>query len=71
LGDKIQYADNMYAALKDADVLAVLTEWGEFKSLDLAQAAQLMRHKNIVDCRNLFDGNEAKKNGFNYKGIGK
>lgn len=71
LGDKIQYADDMYSVLEDADVLAVLTEWGEFKELDLAKVAQSMRHKNIVDCRNLFDGSEARKHGFNYQGIGK
>ncbi len=71
LGNKIAYADDMYSTLKDADVLAVLTEWRDFKTLDLAQAAQLMRHKNIIDCRNLLDANTAKINGFNYKGVGK
>lgn len=35
LGNKISYADDMYACLKDADVLAILTEWNEFKALDL------------------------------------
>ena len=71
LGNKIQYADNMYQPLKDADVLAVLTEWDDFRKLDLHQAGQLMRHKNIVDCRNLLDKEEAKANGFNYQGIGR
>lgn len=42
LGNKISYADDMYACLKDADVLAILTEWNEFKALDLVQAAHLM-----------------------------
>ena len=71
MGDKIQYADDMYSCLKDADVLAILTEWNEFKSLDLNLASSLMRHKNIVDCRNLIDAEQAAKNGFNYQGIGK
>lgn len=71
LGDKIQYADDMYSCIKDADVLAVLTEWNEFKNLNLAKAATLMRHKNIVDCRNLLDTNKALENGFCYQGIGK
>lgn len=71
LGNKIQYADNMYQPLKDADVLAVLTEWDDFRKLDLHQAGQLMRHKNIVDCRNLLDKEDAKANGFNYQGIGR
>ena len=71
LGDKIQYTDDMYSCIKDADVLAVLTEWNEFKNLDLTKAATLMRHKNIVDCRNLLDTNKALENGFCYQGIGK
>ncbi|MBP5698815.1 MAG: UDP-glucose/GDP-mannose dehydrogenase family protein [Alphaproteobacteria bacterium] len=70
LGDKIGYADNMYATLQGADVLAVLTEWQEFKTLDLAQASRLMRHKIIIDCRNLINRDEAYKNGFKYQGIG-
>ena len=71
IGNRIKYADNMYEALKNADVLAVLTEWQEFKTLDLQKAAQLMTNKNIIDCRNLIDANTAKNNGFKYQGIGK
>ena len=71
VGNKIQYADTMYQAIKDADVLAILTEWNEFKSLDLAQAAHLMSHKKIIDCRNLLDADKSKKLGFEYQGIGK
>lgn len=71
IGDKIKYAENMYNALKDADVLAILTEWQEFKTLNLQKVAQMMRNKNIVDCRNLINANEAKENGFKYMGIGK
>lgn len=71
IGDKIKYAENMYDALKDADVLAILTEWQEFKTLNLQKVAQMMRNKNIVDCRNLINANEAKENGFKYMGIGK
>ena len=71
VGDKIAYAGNMYDVLKDADVLAVLTEWTEFKDLDLAKAGELMRGKKIVDCRNLLSRGEAEANGFTYQGIGK
>ena len=71
VGDVIDYADDKYEALKDADVLAVLTEWQEFKEPDLAKAAGLMRGKTIVDCRNLIDAAAARANGFKYQGIGK
>ena len=70
-GNKISYADDMYQALKDADVLAILTEWQDFKKLDFEQAQNLMRHKKIVDCRNLLDVAEAKSYGFEYQGIGR
>lgn len=71
VGNNIQYADDMYAVLKDADVLAILTEWQEFKSLDLAKVAELMRGKAVVDCRNLLDAEAAKTAGLKYQGIGK
>ena len=71
VGDKINYAEDMYSTLKDADVLAILTEWGEFKSLDLNKATDLMRHQKIVDCRNLIAADKAKDLGFNYQGIGR
>ena len=54
-----------------SDVLAILTEWAEFKTLDLRHISDTMRNKNIVDCRNLLDRNEAEKLGFTYRGIGK
>ncbi|ELD8724803.1 UDP-glucose/GDP-mannose dehydrogenase family protein [Campylobacter jejuni] len=71
LGDKIDYANSMYEAIKDADVIAILTEWKEFSSLDLKKAYDLVRHKKIVDLRNLLDKNEAIKLGFEYQGVGR
>ena len=70
IGEQISYAKDMYEALQNADVLAVLTEWNEFKSLDLNKAAGMMRNRKIVDCRNLLNRNEAEKAGFTYQGIG-
>ncbi|EAK2336928.1 UDP-glucose/GDP-mannose dehydrogenase family protein [Campylobacter jejuni] len=71
LGDKIDYANSMYEAIKDADAIAILTEWKEFSSLDLKKACDLLNHKKIVDLRNLIDKNEAIKLGFEYQGIGR
>ncbi|ENO5014944.1 UDP-glucose/GDP-mannose dehydrogenase family protein [Campylobacter jejuni] len=71
LGDKIDYANSMYEAIKDADVIAILTEWKEFSSLDLKKAYDLVRHKKIVDLRNLLDKNEVIKLGFEYQGVGR
>lgn len=71
LGDKIAYADDMYAAVKDADVLVILTEWKEFSGADLNALSQLMRNKKILDFRNMLDGNKAVELGFEYQCIGK
>ena len=71
LGDRIAYADDMYSAAKDADVLVVLTEWKEFSGADLSGLAQLMRNKKILDFRNMLDGNKAVELGFEYQCIGK
>lgn len=71
LGDKIDYASSMYEAIKDADVIVMLTEWKEFSSFDLKKAYDLVRHKKIIDLRNLLDKNEAIKLGFEYQGVGR
>ena len=70
LGNRIHYANNMYDAAKNSDVLAILTEWEEFGKLDLQKIASLMRNKIIIDCRNLLNPQEAKKFNFKYQGIG-
>ena len=71
LGDKIAYADDMYSAVKDADVLVILTEWKEFAGADLSALAQLMHHKKIIDLRNMLNGRKAVDLGFEYQCVGK
>ena len=71
LGDKINYADDMYSAAKDADVLVILTEWKVFSSADYAVLSQLMKTRKILDFRNMLDGHKALQNGFEYQCIGK
>lgn len=71
LGNKIRYADDAYQAVQNADVLAVLTEWRDFKSLDLEKIKLLMNRAKIVDLRNLLDKEKAVHLGFDYVGIGR
>ena len=71
LKDKISYAKNMYECVENADILVILTEWKEFKELDLKQAKKLMKGKNILDFRNLLDKNKAIEAGFVYSGVGR
>jgi UDPglucose 6-dehydrogenase len=67
----ITIADTAYTACKGADVLAVLTEWDEFRWLDVGQVAGAMAGRAIVDARNLLDKNDWRRASFDYQGIGR
>ena len=54
-----------------ADILAVVTEWNEFRALNLDQAKKTMRGNVLVDLRNVFPAQLAKDAGFQYLGIGR
>lgn len=70
LGNNVEYASSMDEAVKDADVLAILTEWEEFGETDLAELKKLMRTTKIVDLRNMLKHKYPKKEGFDYYCIG-
>ncbi len=67
----IEVVDDPYAAVEGAEVLAVLTEWDEFRWLDLDKVAELMATRNVVDARNLMDRAAFVRRGFDYRGIGR
>ena len=68
---EVMITADAYSAAKDVEVLAILTEWEEFKFLDLDKLAEMMASKNIVDGRNLLDRGAVHRRGFNYQGIGR
>jgi UDPglucose 6-dehydrogenase len=70
LGDRIGYASDMYQAAEGADVLAILTEWEDFKALDLSRLKAEMARAYLVDLRHLIDPEKARKAGFVFKAIG-
>lgn len=70
LGNKIQYSKTIYDAVKQADILVILTEWEQFKNMDLKKVSILMKHKNILDCRNILDYKKLLQYKFNYEYIG-
>jgi UDPglucose 6-dehydrogenase len=67
----IGFARDPYGACEGAHVLAVLTDWDEFRWLDLTKVAHAMAGATIVDARNLLDRNEVRRLGFDYVGIGR
>ena len=71
IGDKIEYADNQYEALRDADALVIATEWSEFRTPDFNRIGDLLKNKVIFDGRNLFDLAQMEECGFHYESIGR
>lgn len=72
LGDEsIVYASDAYEALEDADLFILITEWNEFKELDLEKVKTLMKAPNILDGRNIYDPVAVTELGFTYKGVGR
>jgi UDPglucose 6-dehydrogenase len=67
----IEVHTDAYAPCEGADVLVVLTEWDEFRWLDFAKVAGLMRHARIVDTRNLLEPAAVRRRGFAYDGLGR
>ena len=67
----IGFSADPYGACDGAAVLAVLTDWEEFRWLDFTKVADLMATPSIVDARNLLDRNEVRRLGFQYVGIGR
>ncbi len=68
---KIQYCANALDAVTEADACVLVTEWKEFRGLDLAQMARRMAHPILIDGRNVFDPESARRAGFDYSGFGR
>ncbi len=71
LGDRIQYGEDAYDVLGNADALVVCTEWNEFRRPDLQRMKDLMRQPVVFDGRNLYDPDEMAAAGFAYTSIGR
>lgn len=71
LRDTIQYAENEYAALNNADALLVLTEWNEFRTPDFDQLKSILRTHVIFDGRNIFAPEKMRELHITYYGIGR
>jgi UDPglucose 6-dehydrogenase len=64
-------AKDPYDAVKNADALLILTEWNQFKEVDLTRVRRLLRGNGLVDGRNILDPKVARAAGFQYRGIGR
>lgn len=70
-GERIEYMKDNYEVVKEADALAVITEWNEFRRPNFDRMKALMKTPVIFDGRNIYEPKEMKEHGFTYYGIGR
>jgi len=72
LGEEgITFCKNSYETVTDADVMVVVTEWNQFRLLNLKKCKDLLRAPNLVDLRNVYEPDAVRELGFNYTSIGR
>ena len=67
----IVYADDEYAAVSGADALVFVTEWNQFRALDMVRIRDLMKSPKIADLRNIYEPEDMREMGFEYVGVGR
>jgi UDPglucose 6-dehydrogenase len=68
---RIEYARDEYEAATGADVLVFVTEWNQFRALDMQRIRSSMRTPKIADLRNIYDPSDMREMGFEYAGVGR
>jgi len=68
--NNITFASDAYEAVKNTDLLIIVTEWNEFKELDILKLKKLMRTPNLIDGRNIYNPKTMQEAGFTYIGVG-
>lgn len=71
LGNSVVFEKDLIDSTNDSDALVLVTEWPEFKTVDLNKIKKNMKHPKIIDGRNVFDPKEMKKLGFDYVSVGR
>ncbi len=67
----VEYVDDAYAACADADAVVLMTEWNQYRALDLARIKTNMKTPIFIDLRNVYEPADMKKHGFLYVGVGR
>ena len=68
---EISWCNDSYSAMKGSDALVILTEWNQFRALDLAKVKSYLKEPTIIDFRNIYEPKEMLKHGFNYFSLGR
>ena len=67
----INYAEDEYSAVEGADALVFVTEWNQFRALDMTRIRDLMKQPRIADLRNIYQPEDMREMGFEYVGVGR
>jgi UDPglucose 6-dehydrogenase len=68
---EVEYAEDEYEAVKDADALVIVTEWNQFRALDMKRIRDLMKSPRVADLRNIYEPEDLRELGFDYVGVGR
>jgi UDPglucose 6-dehydrogenase len=71
LDDGVKFANDEYEAIRDADALVIITEWNQFRALDMERVKQLLKSPKIADLRNIYEPSDMREMGFEYVGVGR
>ena len=68
---EISWCNDSYSAMKGSNALVILTEWNQFRALDLVKVKSYLKEPTIIDFRNIYEPKEMLKHGFNYFSLGR
>ncbi len=71
LPDNIQYCDSIYEMFENVDAVVLMTEWNQYRALDLEKVKSLMKGNVFVDLRNVYEKDTMEQKGFNYHCVGR
>jgi UDPglucose 6-dehydrogenase len=66
-----EFAEDEYGAIRDADALVIITEWNQFRALDMERVKKLLKAPKIADLRNIYEPDDMREMGFEYIGVGR
>ncbi len=70
-GETVQYCENVYEVAESCDALVFLTEWNQFRKIDLEKIKKLMEKPVVIDLRNIYEPEAMRQMGFDYTGMGR
>ena len=71
LGQRVTYCSDAYDAASNADAIILVTEWNQFRNLQLERLKGLLKHPVFIDLRNVYEPDRMRKSGFDYYSVGR